>query len=97
VAQQYLTKENRTVGIFLRKEGGAPADAELEALPEQAQAMAKQALQQIQAQTDPAKLREGIARMQAMAAQAPAEMKPALDLVLKRAQERLAALEAGKK
>jgi hypothetical protein len=59
--------------------------------------MAKQALQQIQAQTDPAKLREGIARMQAMAAQAPAEMKPALDLVLKRAQERLAALEAGKK
>jgi predicted Zn-dependent peptidase len=97
VAQQYLVKENRTVGIFLRKEGSAPADAELEALPEQAQAMAKQALQQIQAQTDPAKLREGIARMQAMAAQAPAEMKPALDLVLKRAQERLAALEAGKK
>jgi hypothetical protein len=97
VAQRYLTKENRTVGIFLRKEGAPPADAELEALPEQAQAMAKQALQQIEAQTDPAKLREGIARMQAMAGQAPPEMKPALDLVLKRAQERLAALEAGKK
>jgi predicted Zn-dependent peptidase len=97
VAQKYLTKENRTVGIFLRKEGAAPADAELAALPEQAQAMAKQALQQIEAQTDPAKLREGIARMQAMAGQAPPEMKPALDLILKRAQERLAALEAGKK
>jgi predicted Zn-dependent peptidase len=97
VAQQYLVKENRTVGIFLRKEGAPPADAELEALPEQAQAMAKQALQQIEAQTDPAKLREGIARMQGMAGQAPPEIKPALELVLKRAQERLAALEAGKK
>jgi hypothetical protein len=73
-------------------------DAELAALPEQAQAMVKQALQQIQAQTDPAKLREGIARMQANAAQAPPEMKPAIELILKRAQERLAALEAaGKK
>lgn len=97
VASQYFDKESRTVGIFLRKQGAAPADPELAALPEQAQPMAKQALQQIQAQTDAAKLREGIARMQAMAAQAPAEMKPALDLVLKRAQERLAALEAGKK
>lgn len=97
VASDYFGKDSRTVAIFLRKAGAAPADAELAALPEQAQAMAKQALQQLEAQTDPAKLREGMARMQAMAGQAPPEMKAALELVLKRANERLAALEAGKK
>jgi predicted Zn-dependent peptidase len=97
VAKEYFNKASRTVAIFLRKEGAAPADAELLALPEQAQAMARQAIQQLQAQTDPAKLREGMARMQAMAGQAPPEMKAALELVLKRAQERLQALEGVKK
>ncbi|HEY7510720.1 MAG TPA: pitrilysin family protein [Vicinamibacteria bacterium] len=96
VAKEYLTRENRTVGIFLRKEGAAPADPELAALPAQAQAMVKQSLQRVEAETDPAKLREGIARMQEAAAQAPAEMKPAIDLIVKRAQERLAALESKK-
>jgi predicted Zn-dependent peptidase len=97
VAREYLTRENRTVGIFLRKEGGtAPADPELAALPGAAQAMVKQSLARIEAETDAAKLREGLAQMQAAAAQAPAEMKPAIDLIVKRAQERLAALEAKK-
>ena len=36
-------------------------------LPAQAQAMVRQSLQQIEAETDPAKLREGIAQMQQMA------------------------------
>jgi len=94
VAKAYFDKDTRTVGVFLRKQGAAPEDAELAALPPQAQAMARQALAQILKEQDPAKLREGIARMQAMAGQAPAEIKPALDLVLKRAQEHLAALEA---
>jgi predicted Zn-dependent peptidase len=97
VAKEYLTKENRTVGIFLRKEGAAAAeDPELSALPGPAQAMVKQQLQRIEAETDPAKLREGLARIQEAAAQAPPEMKPAIDLIVKRAQERLAALEAKK-
>ena len=96
VAKEYLTKETRTVGIFLRKEGAAPADPEVAALPAPAQAMVRQSLQRIEAETDPAKLREGLAQMQAAAAQAPAEMKPAIDLIVKRAQERLAALEAKK-
>jgi predicted Zn-dependent peptidase len=97
VSKEYFSKENRTVGIFLRKEGGATEDPEIAALPPQAQAMVKQSLAQIQTQTDPAKLREGIARMESMAAQVPPEMKPAIELILKRAQQRLAALEAGKK
>jgi predicted Zn-dependent peptidase len=97
VAKQYFTKENRTVGIFLRKEGGAPADAELAALPAEAQAMARQQIERIQAETDAAKLRAGIAQMEQAKSQVPAEMKPVFDLILKRAQERLAALEGEKK
>ena len=97
VAKQYFTKENRTVGVFLRKEGGAPADPELAALPAEAQAMARQQIERIQAETDAAKLRAGIAQMEQARGQVPAEMKPALDLILKRAQERLAALEGEKK
>jgi hypothetical protein len=96
-ARQYFTKENRTVGVFLRKEGAPPEDPELAALSPEAQAMVKQNLQRILAETDPAKLREGISRMQAAAGQAPPEMKAAIELILKRAQERLAALESGKK
>jgi predicted Zn-dependent peptidase len=96
VAKEYLTRENRTVGIFLRKEGAAPSDPEVAALPAPAQAMVKQSLARIEAETDAAKLRDGIAQMQAAAAQAPPEMKPAIDLIVKRAQERLAALEAKK-
>ncbi len=95
-AKQYFSKETRTVGVFLRKEGAAPEDPEIAALPAQAQGMVKQSLERINAETDPAKLREGITRMQQAAAQAPPEMKTAIDLIVKRAQERLAALESGK-
>ncbi|HXY39193.1 MAG TPA: pitrilysin family protein [Vicinamibacteria bacterium] len=97
VAQQYLGAENRTVGIFLRKEGGAPEDKELASLPQQAQAMVRQASQQIAAEKDPARLREMIEKMQQAAAQVPPEMKPAAELVLKRAQERLQSLSGEKK
>jgi predicted Zn-dependent peptidase len=92
-AGDYLTRESRTVGIFLRKEGGPPEDPEVAALPAPAQAMVKQSLAQIASETDAARLREGIAQMQQAAEQAPPEMKPAIALVVKRAQERLAALE----
>jgi hypothetical protein len=92
-ARAYLTRDNRTVGVFLRKQGAAPEDPEVAALPAPAQAMVKQGLAQIASETDPVRLREGIARMQQAAGQAPPDMKPALDLILKRAQERLATLE----
>jgi hypothetical protein len=82
--------------VFLRKEGSAPEDPELLALPEAQRAMVKQNLQQIAAESDPEKLRAGIAQMQQMAAQVPPEMKAALELILKRAEERLAALGGSK-
>ncbi len=97
VAKQYLTPESRTVAVFLRKQGAAPEDPELAALPAEAQPMVRQNLKQIAAETDVEKLRQGLARMQQMAGQVPAEMKPALELILKRAQERLQALEGEKK
>ena len=97
VAKEYLTKENRTVGVFVRKEGAAAADPELASLPPQAQAMVRQASQQIAAERDPAKLREMVDKMQQMATQVPAEMKPAFELILKRASERLQALSGEKK
>jgi predicted Zn-dependent peptidase len=96
-AQSYFTKETRTVGVFLRKEGGPPEDPEVAALPPPAQAMARQSLKQIASETDPARLREAIAQMQQMADQVPPEMKAAVGLVLRRAQERLTALEREKK
>ncbi len=97
VAKDYLTKESRTVGVFLRKEGAAPEDPEIAKLSPQAQAMARQGLKQIEAETDAASLQQGIAQMQQMAAQVPPEMKPAVEFLLKRAQERLAALSSEKK
>jgi predicted Zn-dependent peptidase len=98
-AKEYFTRENRTVGVFLRKGGDAAADddPELAALPAPAQAMARQQIARIKAETDPAKLREGLAQMEEAKSQVPPEMKPVLDLILKRAQERLAELEGQKK
>jgi hypothetical protein len=99
VAKAHFTKENRTVGVFLRKAGAAAEaeDPELAALPAEARTMARQQLQQIAAETDAARLREAVARMTEAEGQAPAEMKPVIALLLKRAQERLAGLEGGQK
>jgi predicted Zn-dependent peptidase len=97
VAQAYLTKENRTVATFLRKEGSAPEDPEIAKLPPQAQTMVRQASKQIEGEADAAKLQQMIAQMQQMITQAPAEAKPAFELILKRAGERLSALSGEKK
>ena len=97
VAQQYLTKENRTVATFLRKEGASPEDPEIAKLPPEAQAMVRQATKQIEGETDAAKLQQMAAQIQQMASQAPPEVKPAFDLILKKAGERLSALSGEKK
>ncbi len=97
VAREYLTKESRTVGVFLRKEGGPPEDPEIAKLSPQGQAMVRQGLKQIEGETDAASLQQGIAQLQQMSAQVPPEMKPAVELLLKRAQERLSALSSEKK
>jgi len=96
VSKRYFDRDSRTVGVFLRKEGSAQEeDPELAALSPQAQGMARQILTQIEAETDVESLRQGLAQMEAAAGQAPPEMKAAIELVLKRGRERLAALEGG--
>jgi predicted Zn-dependent peptidase len=97
VAQEYLTKENRTVATFLRKAGAPPEDPEIVKLPPQAQASVRQAMKQIESETDPAKLQEMVAQMQQTGAQVPPEMKPAFDLILKKAGERLETVSGEKK
>ncbi|MCG6949654.1 MAG: insulinase family protein [Acidobacteria bacterium] len=91
VANTYFTDEGKNVLWYFRKEGSAE-DPELAALSGQAKAMAKQAIAQIEAVEDPAELEQGLAQMQAMQEQAPPEFQPAIELIIKRAEERIEAL-----
>jgi hypothetical protein len=59
--------------------------------------MVRQATKQIEGETDAAKLQQMVGQMQQMGSQVPPEMKPAFDIVLKRAAERLQALSGEKK
>jgi predicted Zn-dependent peptidase len=101
VAQTYLQRNNRAVATYVRKQGSAaPADdAELAALPAPAQAMVKQTLQRIAKETDLAKLKGALARMeeQASGGEVPAEMRPVLEYLKKRFEERVAELEKAAK
>ena len=94
VANTYFTDTGKNVLWYSRK-AGTDEDPELAALTGQAKAMAKQALAQISQITDPAQLEQGLAQMSAMLAQVPPEIKPGLELVIRRATERLEALKAG--
>jgi predicted Zn-dependent peptidase len=89
VAGEYLNKDNRNVGIYLRKAGTEPEDPELAALPPQAKAMVKQQLVEIEKASDPAALQQGLSQMQQMQGQVPPEMKPAIDYLIKEVQERI--------
>jgi predicted Zn-dependent peptidase len=100
VARKYFAKENRSVATYVRKAGAAaPAeDAEVEALPAQLKQMAKQALKEIEGETDAAKLREGLAELEGQQDQVPPPVKPLLELLVRRAKRKLEQLEsAGKK
>jgi predicted Zn-dependent peptidase len=97
VARTYFTKENRAVAIYTRKAGAAPEDPEIAALPAEQRAQLKQQLEQMKAVTDVARLRVGLERMEQNAAQAPPDVKPMLELFLKKLKERIAELEAAAK
>jgi predicted Zn-dependent peptidase len=95
VAQTYLTKENRGVATYARKAGAAaaPEDPALVSIPEQMRPMVKQTLARLAASTDADKLKQTIAQMESQSAQMPPQMKPATDLILQKARERLTELE----
>ncbi len=93
VARTYFQRENRAVALWSRK-AGAPADPALAALPPEAQLLAKQLLQRLQAAKDPAQVQQFLGRLDLMGGQLPAELKPALDYIRQKAQARLAELGA---
>ena len=100
VAQTYLTKENRGVATYTRKvapEGAAARaaheDPALASVPEQMRPMVKQTLARLAATTDADKLKQMIAQMESQSTQVPPQTKPATDLILQKARERLAELE----
>jgi len=88
VANTYFSDTGRNVLWYHRNEG-SEEDPELAALTGQAKAMAKQALAQIAEVTDPAELEQGMQQMQTMKSQAPPEYQPAIELIIKRATERI--------
>lgn len=99
-AKQYFTKETRTVGVFTRKAAeptAEPDDPDLAALPDEAKAMAKQALQRLKAEKDPAKVRQALEQMRGQASQVPPQMKAVFDYMLKKAEEHAKELEKGAK
>ena len=93
VANTYFTDTGRNVLWYFRNEG-SEEDPELATLTGQAKAMAKQALAQIAQVEDPAELEQGLQQMQAMKSQAPPEFQPAIELIIKRATERIEKLRA---
>jgi predicted Zn-dependent peptidase len=93
VAKTYFTDTGRNVLWYFRNEG-SEEDPDLAALTGQAKAMAKQALAQIAEVEDPAELEQGLQQMQTMKGQAPPEYQPAIELIIKRATERIEKLRA---
>lgn len=98
VARTYFAKENRSVATYVRKAGTSaePEDPELAALPAQVRPQAKQALAEIAASEDPAELGQLVQQLEQQKGAVPPQFKPMLELMVKRAQARIAQLE-GKK
>jgi hypothetical protein len=94
VAKKYLEKENRNLGVYLRKADAEPEDPALAELPPQAKSMVKQQLAEIEKATDPAALEQGLQQMMQMQGQAPPQMKPAIDYLIQKVQERIEQLSS---
>ncbi len=100
VAKKYFDASNRSVATFVRKGGASPEtasgleDPEIALLPAPMQARARQMAAQLLKETDVQALREGMAGLAAQAEQMPPQMKPMVDFMLKKMQERIAQLDS---
>ena len=98
VAKKYLTPENRSVLSIHRKQAPAgsagPEDPELAKLPEALRGNAKMALAQFEKETDVAKLKEGLAQMEAQADKLPPQVKPLVEFLMQKLRTRIQKLEA---
>jgi len=97
VAKIYFTKENRTVCTYTRKAGTAEEDPDLAKLTDGQRQLVQQAMTKLEFPNDLAKLKASVARMDKNAAEAPDAVKPALAVIKKKLEARIAELEAAKK
>jgi hypothetical protein len=94
VANEYFDKENRAVAIYTRAEGtGGPVDEEWaaveEALGPQMAGQFKQQINMVRQLTDTNMLSQMISQGESQLGQVPENMRPAVEYMLKVAQERL--------
>jgi predicted Zn-dependent peptidase len=90
VALTYLVPEQSLTAQYHRSaaSAAAPVDDEITAMPPESQAMVQQALPQLDS-IPPEMLPMVVMRLQQQMSQAPDEMKPALEYLLKKLQERI--------
>ena len=97
VAKEYFTRENRTVAVYTRKAGAPAADEpDLAGLTDPQKQMVRQFTAQLATVQDGDKLRQMQGMFDTQAASAPPEAKPALEVMRKRLQARIEALDKGK-
>jgi predicted Zn-dependent peptidase len=96
VAKQYLTKENRAVGHYSRKEGAAAEDfpPELAELPGDQQQMVKQQLRQLRQIQDPGQLQQILAQIEQQKGAAPPQFVKGIEIMEKWIRERIEELSA---
>ena len=94
VVKTYLTADKKNVLVFTRKAGSAPEDPEIAALPAQMKSMVQKQAAGIAEMTDKAQLEQMLGQYQQGAGQAPPQVRPALNILIKKIQARLEALGA---
>ena len=96
VAKKYFTRENRSVIIYTRKKTAAPEDPALAGLSEQGKQMVNMTVARLKQTNDPAQLQQMIGMIEGRLAEAPDEQRKAMEIIVKKAKERLAELESKK-
>ncbi len=96
VVKQYFDQRNRIVAQYTREQGSeaATVPAELEGLPPDAQRQIMTQLEQLAAITDVDQLRAAASQLETQVDQVPSNFRAAMQLMLRRVQERMVELEA---
>jgi hypothetical protein len=93
VAKEYFTKENRAVAIWTRLASAEPEDPALAGLSPQGRQMVQRSLGRLDGMTEPGQVQEMLGRLDQMGDRLPPDMKPAMDYVRAKAQEKLTQLQ----
>ena len=92
VAKKYFTRENSAVAIWTRLASAEAEDPALAGLEPRAKEMVKRSLTRLEGLSTPEEIQEMLGRLDEMGARMPAEVKPALDYIRGKAQEKLTTL-----